>query len=83
MTQSDKSMAFKTLVVEKDAEGTNHAAVKTLKVSDLPANAVLALKWSGTSVTVGGFEVEGDDRHPELSATAGPTRFQQARSSAA
>ncbi len=34
-------MTFKALVVEKDAEGTTQAAVKTLTASDLPAGEVL------------------------------------------
>ncbi|MGA0704870.1 MAG: acryloyl-CoA reductase [Steroidobacteraceae bacterium] len=34
-------MTFKALVVEKDAEGTTHAAVKTLTDADLPSGEVL------------------------------------------
>ena len=34
-------MTFKALVVEKDAEGTSHAAVKTLTEADLPSGEVL------------------------------------------
>lgn len=34
-------MTFKALVVEKDAEGTTHAAVKTLTEADLPSGEVL------------------------------------------
>lgn len=40
-------MTFKALVVEKDAEGATHAAVKTLTLADLPAGEVLvAVEYS-------------------------------------
>ena len=40
-------MRFKALVVEKDAEGTTHAAVKTLTEADLPPGEVLvAVEYS-------------------------------------
>jgi len=40
-TDKEKDVTFNALVVEKDADGTTHAAVKALTEADLPAGEVL------------------------------------------
>ncbi|GLS86053.1 quinone oxidoreductase [Cypionkella aquatica] len=66
-------MTFKALVVEKDASGATHAAVKSLELADLPAGEVLvAVEYStvnykdGLCMTSGGGMVRAYPHVPGI-----------------